>query len=75
MMNIISPLISQNQLLHQKNKDHKFTWRILYNASSNARTRMNIEAFFIAIMRPSLNEQIDLDALILFRNDVTWFMH
>ena len=59
----------------EKNKDHKFTWRILYNAPSNARTRMNIKAFFIAIMRPSLNEQIDLDALILFRNGVTWFMH
>ena len=32
---------------------------------------MNIEAFFTAIMGPSLNEQIDLDALILFRNGVT----
>ena len=46
--------------------DHYFTWRILCNAPSNARTRKNIEAFFIAIMRPSLNQQTDSDALILF---------
>ena len=55
----------------EKNCDHYFTWRILCNAPSNARTRKNIEAFFIAIMRTSLNGQIDCDALILFRNDVT----
>ena len=44
--------------------DHYFTWTIC-NASSNARRRKNIEAFFIAIMRPSLNEQVDCDPLIL----------
>ena len=43
----------------EQNNDHYFTWRILCNAPSNTRTRKNIEAFFIAIMRPSLNEQID----------------
>ena len=51
--------------------DHYFTWRILCNEPSNPRTRKNIEALFIAIMRPSLNKQIDCDALILFRNGVT----
>ena len=59
----------------KRNIDHYFTWRILCNVPSNARTRKNIEAFFIAIMRPSLNEQTDSDVLILFRNGVTWFMH
>ena len=32
---------------------------------------MNIEAIFTAIMRPSLNEKIDSDTLILFRNGIT----
>ena len=56
----------------QQNNDHYFTWRILIlcNAPSNARTHKNIEVFFIAIMRPSLNEQIDSYAFILFRNGV-----
>ena len=55
----------------EQNIDHYFTWRFSCNAPSTARTRKNIEAFFIAIMRPSLNEQTDSDALILFRNGVT----
>ena len=55
----------------EQNNDHYFTWRILCNAPSNTRTRKNIEAFFIAVMRPSLNEQIDSSALILIRNGVT----
>ena len=55
----------------EQNIDHYFTWRILCNVPSNARTRKNTKAFFIAIMRPSLNEQTDSDALILFRNGVT----
>ena len=54
----------------KQNNDDYFIWRILCNVPSNARTRKNIKAFFIAIMRPSLNEQIDSDALILFRNGV-----
>ena len=58
----------------EQNKDHYFTWKILCNTPSNARTHKNVEAFFIAIARPSLNEQIDSDALFLFRNGVTWFM-
>ena len=43
----------------EQNTGHHFTWRILCNVPSNPRTGKNIEAFFIAIMRPSLNEQID----------------
>ena len=68
MMNILSPLKSSHL---EQNIDHYFTWRILCNAPSNARTLKDIEEFFIAIMRPSLNGQIGSDALILFRNDVT----
>ena len=55
----------------EQNIDHYFTWRILCNPPSNARARKNIEAFFIAIKRPSLNKQTDSDALILFKNGIT----
>ena len=55
----------------EQNEDHYFTWKILCNTPSNARIHKNIEEFFIAITRPSLNEQIDSDALPLFRNGVT----
>ena len=54
----------------EKNIDNYFSWRILCNAPSNARTRKNIQAVFVTIVTPSLNEQINYDALILFRNSV-----
>ena len=40
-------------------------------ASIDDRARKNPEASFIALSRPSLNEQIDSKKLLLFRNDVT----
>ena len=54
-----------------QNIEHYFTWKILSNAPSNARMRKNTETFFLAIMRPSLNEQRGSDVLILLRNSVT----
>ena len=40
-------------------------------APINDRVRKNLEASFIALSRPSLNEQIDANTLLLFRNGVT----
>ena len=54
-----------------KNIDHVFTWKILCTASSKVSIRKNLEASFIALMKPSLNEQKDFERLILFRNGVT----
>ena len=72
MMTIKKPSKKSKPAAHLgQNIDHYFTWKILCNAPSNARTRKNIEGFFIAILRPNLNEQTDSDALILFRNGVT----
>ena len=51
--------------------DHMFSWKILCNASSSAGLRKNLEASFIALLRPTLNEQKDFERLILFRNGVT----
>ena len=39
-------------------------------APINDRARKNLEASFIALSRPSLNEQIDSKKLILLRNGV-----
>ena len=37
----------------------------------NDRVRKNLEASFISLSRPSLNEEIDSKKLLLFRNRVT----
>ena len=50
---------------------HAFTWKVLMTASINDRLRKNLEASFIAVSRPSLNEQIDAKKLLLFQNSVT----
>ena len=54
-----------------KNIDHGFYWKILCDASNNTSIRKNLEASFIALLRPALNEQIDFERLILFRNGIT----
>ena len=53
------------------NKEHSFLWSILLAAPKDGRTRKNLEAFFIAKLKPSLNRQEDSNMLTLFRNDVT----
>ena len=57
---------------HLRNfRNHKFTWRIISNAPEKTNLRKNIEASIIAIKKPSLNDQLDSNRLILFRNGVT----
>jgi len=41
------------------------------NAPVNTRMRKNLEAAIIALKRPFLNDQLDSNQLILFRNGVT----
>ena len=55
----------------RKFPDHKFDWKILLTAPTNAKLRKILESSMIALKQPSLNEQLDLDQLILFRNGVT----
>ena len=42
------------------------------SASMNNRKRKILEAFFMTVKRPTLNEQKDSKKLTLFRNGVTW---
>ena len=51
--------------------DHVFQWKVLMSAPMNNRKRKILEAFFITVKRPTLNEQKDSKTLTLFRNGVT----
>ena len=55
----------------RSNINHYFTWAVISNAPKNAKTRKNLEASYIALWKPNLNEQKDFERLILFRNGVT----
>ena len=67
-----NPLYTSEPALHlNKNITHSFVWSILCQAPSNTRIRKNLEASYIALLRPSLNDQLDFNKLNLFRNGVT----
>ena len=54
-----------------QNINHVFTLSVICSAPKIDRTRKNLEAFYIALMRPNLNEQCDSNVLTLFRNGIT----
>ena len=54
-----------------KHINHVFTWKILCHASKKTDICKNLEAIFIALLKPSLNEQKNFEHLILFRNGIT----
>lgn len=58
-----------NHIYH--NPDHQYSWKILIKAPLRTRLRKNLEASFIALKRPKLNEQLESKKLLLFRNGVT----
>ena len=51
--------------------DHKFDFEVLLTAPTNAKLRKILDSSMIALKQPSINEQLDFDQLILFRNGVT----
>ena len=55
----------------KKNFYHVFNWVILCKAPQNYKVRRNVEASYIALLKPTLNEQKDFEVLNLFRNGVT----
>ena len=50
---------------------HGFQWSVLSIAPSNTLKRNILEAYFIKMMLPSLNSQMNNDVLTLFRNGIT----
>ena len=53
--------------------DHVFTWSMICNAPTNKFKWKIIEPYFIATIKPTLNNQLDSDLLHLFRNGITYF--
>ena len=51
--------------------DHVFQWEVLMSAAMNNCKRKILEALFIAVKHPTLNEQKDSKKLTLFRYGVT----
>ena len=55
----------------RSNINYSFTWVVISNAQKIAKTRKNLEASYIALWKPDLNEQKHFERLVLFRNGVT----
>ena len=55
----------------QEHLSHDFLWSVLSIAPRNTFKREILEAYFIKIMVPSLNSQMNSDVLTLFRNRIT----
>ena len=53
------------------NVEHSFNRSLPQSALESTRTKKNLESFFIAKMKPSLHEQVESNALNLFRNGAT----
>ena len=67
-----TPSVKSNPAKHLSgNIDHSFIWKAICNAPNRKLARKILEAYFIATMKPSLNDQIDSDLLHLFRNGIT----
>ena len=58
-----------------QNINHVFTWPVICSAPKIDRTRKNLEAFYVALMRLNLNEQCDSNVLTLSRNGITQFSY
>ena len=50
---------------------HVFNWVISRKTPQNYKVRRNLKALYIALLKPTLNEQKDLEIITLFRNGVT----
>ena len=55
----------------KNNRTRSFTWKVLPSASLIRRITQNKEASIIALQRPSPNERVESEKLLLFRNGVT----
>ena len=51
--------------------EHRFNWEILGRVLNNVRQRKIHDAYYLMCMYPTLNNQLELTSLTLFRNGVT----
>ena len=57
--------------LERNDNNHLFNWRVLMTAPLKIKERKNLEAFQIALKKPTLNNQLETKQLNLFRNGIT----
>ena len=55
----------------RSNINHYCTWAVISNPPKNTKTRKDLEASYIVLWKPDLNEQKDFERLVLFRNGAT----
>jgi len=55
----------------QNNSQHNFRWKPITQAPKETIKRKILEAFYIKKYKPTLNDQLDLKTLNLFRNGIT----
>ena len=53
------------------NITHHFNWSVICNAPVKNFTRKILEVYFIAPLKPALNDQISSDLLRLYKNGIT----
>ena len=64
-----TPSDKSNPTKHLRdNIDHSFTWIVICNRKLACKL---LEAYFIATMKPSLNDKLDSHLLHLFRKGIT----
>ena len=51
--------------------EHRFNWEILRRVPNNVRQRKIHEAYYVMCMCPTLNDQLELTSLMLFRKGIT----
>ena len=67
-----NPTKSSEPLKHfRSNINHYFTQTVISNSPKNAKTRNILEASYITLWKPDLNEQKGFERLVLFRNGAT----
>ena len=70
-----NPTKVSNPSKHIKdNVNHAFHWSVIARAPTNTFQQKVLEAFYIVLKKPTLDDQLESDRLNLFRNGVTCFM-
>ena len=64
-------LLEKEKKNSKENTSHKFHWKVFSIAQSHFRRREILEAFFITLRKPALNDQLENHSLSLSRHSIT----
>ena len=71
MSTIIQIKVSNPSKHIKDNVDHMFHWSVIARTLTNTFQRKVMEAYYIVLEKPTLNDQLEPNRLNLFRNGVT----